>query len=1272
MYNKSSISLTLRPDGGGVAQIFDLPLKSVHSIEVGVIFQASNTGAESLEMISWSDTAPRVQLEALGRPILDVRPLSDSDIRVRWRFGDRAQTAKPSEFELQILALDNFELLDALPDLSNAEEADWQQPSVIETSTSLVITSKGGAELGYGRKVQRTGSSASGSDGSAGGKVMLRGESSRGVPKLPRMTVLRVPPSQVLSTGSTMELEVEGMLFDEGTLQSLIPGHAYALRIRARTDVFGYTEWSAVDKHAVVVMPKIEDSDQPEAEAKGQTSLEVRWKWPVATPKPSIVSSIGHLFTSFSTGLPDDSPASESESPAPRAPPRRLSPVSSVAVLSSPLSPSHGVDARSSEGGGAFIVSGSRIPKVGAAPPSDPRSSSMSSQSLRVAGPSLTPLPASAPASALESDSGRAPPNPPPSPPPSPPPWDPSPPPSPPSSPAPTQQPPMLQRHPSCLVTEVTLQFRDDDMRDDDVRDGDEHGDEDDAHRWFDVDSNASGAVPNFDKDNGNKLVSVYVSGKVYLKREQDHGWRAKTLAPGATYYFRVIFASDELVSHEDIALGAATEKNVHGLKKVKGKPSDACPVTLPILFAPEAPRIEIEVVPDKEERWKLKLKWQPRTKRDREKLPKDYKAMFLLEGYKSSMDKWALGLKWRKIGKATDTSRELKNDALSRALLSTKEFTPEQWDSFNVSDLRADHWIKSDKYFFEPAVWEEIDVTPHESTDGMIATVSRRDLEVLGVTRGEELTFRALAFLSDKDCMLWRRPKMRGELNQATREIGPEYKASRLSRPIQLPDVSTPSKPKIRLTHSAEEFEVIWEAPITVENVISDFEISVLANGVPLEVPDRTSQPADFRLEYSEDYKCNRPGAKLEARVRAFTDKLGYSAWSPVAELVLPLLHTPAQPRGESAKPEIHTQPVALNATEAQVVWDEPGTDLCRLIKYEVQLWQCSASENDNLIDTFTVKPESAGARPPCRLLMSGLTPKKQYAVVVRAFALSEPQSTDEPQVTLTAESIRSNEFRMPWLEGLILAKDQQPKVALAEADSGEWKAPILKPFDRSVLQVAWRQPEHVDCDLEAYLFDLREISLEGDGVEDVVVSSRRISLASTEPSDVATTRLRAHRDDITGQLVTWKEDDQDSGAVEAIAPDMMIEIEGLTPGATYQVQLMGVTYPRVQLTAGDYADMSMSLTALTALSEMKTMPDIGEPILPWATPLSFSNIRLEWTQPIRMVACTIESYEVELRCHVEREEEARISFADVAQDELRVRVQWAGGLLAGDYLVS
>ena len=170
-------------------------------------------------------------------------------------------------------------------------------------------------------------------------------------------------------------------------------------------------------------------------------------------------------------------------------------------------------------------------------------------------------------------------------------------------------------RHPSCLVTEVTLQFRDDDMRDDDVRDGDEHGDEDDAHRWFDVDSNASGAVPNFDKDNGNKLVSVYVSGKVYLKREQDHGWRAKTLAPGATYYFRVIFASDELVSHEDIALGAATE-NVHGLKKVKGKPSDACPVTLPILFAPEAPRIEIEVVPDKEERWKLKLKWQPRTKR--------------------------------------------------------------------------------------------------------------------------------------------------------------------------------------------------------------------------------------------------------------------------------------------------------------------------------------------------------------------------------------------------------------------------------------------------------------------------------------------------------------------------------------------------------------------------------------------------------------------------------------------------------------------------------
>ena len=83
---QSSISLTLRPDGGGVAQIFDLPLKSAHSIEVGVIFQASNTGAESLEMIS-GRYGVTVQLEALGRPILDVRPLSDSDIRVLalWR-----------------------------------------------------------------------------------------------------------------------------------------------------------------------------------------------------------------------------------------------------------------------------------------------------------------------------------------------------------------------------------------------------------------------------------------------------------------------------------------------------------------------------------------------------------------------------------------------------------------------------------------------------------------------------------------------------------------------------------------------------------------------------------------------------------------------------------------------------------------------------------------------------------------------------------------------------------------------------------------------------------------------------------------------------------------------------------------------------------------------------------------------------------------------------------------------------------------------------------
>lgn len=811
------------------------------------------------------------------------------------------------------------------------------------------------------------------------------------------------------------------------------------------------------------------------------------------------------------------------------------------------------------------------------------------------------------------------------------------------------QPPPFLQRQPSCLVSQVHLQLRDDDVRDDDIYDAGGGGDDDDAHRWFDVATKASGAMPRFDDQDKTRLVSVKVSGEVYLERG-GRPIRTKILQPGATYYFRVFFDSLGLVSPEDIALGTDAKS---ASVKVMGKPSDVCHVTLPILFPPDAPRAEMEAGPDEDARWQLKLNWQPRTKRDRNKAPEDYKAAYLLQGYTSST---LLGLKWCETGKTSDKSRELTNEALARALQSKREFTLQQWRSFNVPDLRPDHYIQSGSRYFEPAVWEEIDVTRVESGDGVSATVTSRDLEMLGVARGDQLVFRALAFLIDRDGRddrdSWRRPHLRGET---------EYKASKLSNVIRLPDVSVPPKPEVMLTRSAEEFEVLWEPPTTVESAVSRYEISVLANGVPLETPSRTAPDADRPAEY----KCSFPGAKIEASVRAYTDRVGFSAWSPVAELVLPLLRAPGQPRGESATSKEHAQPVALSATDAQLVWDEPGTDFCKLLRYEVHVWQCSASEEDRLLEVITVEPESAGAKPPCRLMLTRLTPKQQYAAMVRAVALSEPQSAEEPQVELTAESVRSTAFRMPWLENLVLAEEQQPKVA---ADAGEWKAPTLTPLDRSVLQVAWRQPEHTDCILEAYLIDLRQVSRPAGAAEDVVASSRRIAVAPRDASDVATTMFRAK----TGSLATWKEEDQDFGAVEATSPNMKIEIDGLSPGATYQVQVTAVTYARVQLTAVDYADMNMGLTASTGPSEPTTMPDVGGPVLPWATPLSLGAVRLEWTPPVSIIACTIEAYEVELQCHVEREVDARVSFADVAKDELRVKVQFAQGLVAGDWLVS
>ena len=103
MYDEARVQLTLKSNGsGGVAQLLGLPLGSVHEIEVGVRFQTSHPAAEAKEMTSWSDAAPPVQLETLGRPILHARPLSDSHVLVRWRIGDRAHAARTPGETVQV------------------------------------------------------------------------------------------------------------------------------------------------------------------------------------------------------------------------------------------------------------------------------------------------------------------------------------------------------------------------------------------------------------------------------------------------------------------------------------------------------------------------------------------------------------------------------------------------------------------------------------------------------------------------------------------------------------------------------------------------------------------------------------------------------------------------------------------------------------------------------------------------------------------------------------------------------------------------------------------------------------------------------------------------------------------------------------------------------------------------------------------------------------------------------------------------------------------
>ena len=69
------------------------------------------------------------------------------------------------------------------------------------------------------------------------------------------------------------------------------------------------------------------------------------------------------------------------------------------------------------------------------------------------------------------------------------------------------------------------------------------------------------------------------------------------------------------------------------------------------------------------------------------------------------------LGLTWVRTGATTPTGgEELHNANLERALTRKTEFTPEEWEAFGVTDLRADHFVKSANSYFKPGVEDEDD----------------------------------------------------------------------------------------------------------------------------------------------------------------------------------------------------------------------------------------------------------------------------------------------------------------------------------------------------------------------------------------------------------------------------------------------------------------------------------------------------------------------------------------------------------------------------------
>jgi len=67
-----------------------------------------------------------------------------------------------------------------------------------------------------------------------------------------------------------------------------------------------------------------------------------------------------------------------------------------------------------------------------------------------------------------------------------------------------------------------------------------------------------------------------------------------------------------------------------------------------------------------------------------------------------------ARGLKWNQLDYQKPlTGTEIQNEALALALLEKVDFTQEEWDKFNVSDLLYNSYIKADACYFTPASHE-------------------------------------------------------------------------------------------------------------------------------------------------------------------------------------------------------------------------------------------------------------------------------------------------------------------------------------------------------------------------------------------------------------------------------------------------------------------------------------------------------------------------------------------------------------------------------------